>query len=214
MANQQDSADKTEKPTPKKLRDARKKGDVVKSRDVTNTLSLVFTVGVLYLTASYATRQSASLMERALSGSIGEFSQQLKEFGVDSVVLLNGDRVDRRTVERVSDLEVRIKLGWNPREQVIVRTANDRATVRVKVNSRAPIRVVPGTQKAVTRNQYEATLTPGEERWNKPESIDADDSSPSIEIWYHAPDKERTEAAELTPEQEQELEALGYTGED
>ena len=37
MADDTDSGDKTEKPTPKKLADARKKGQVPKSRDVTRS---------------------------------------------------------------------------------------------------------------------------------------------------------------------------------
>jgi type III secretion protein U len=36
--SQDDSADKTEKPTPKKLRDARKRGDVPKSKDLSSTV--------------------------------------------------------------------------------------------------------------------------------------------------------------------------------
>ena len=41
MAESNDSGDKTEKPTFKKLRDARKKGDVSKSRDLTSTAGLL-----------------------------------------------------------------------------------------------------------------------------------------------------------------------------
>jgi len=41
MAGADDSGDKTEKPTPKKLQDARKKGDVSKSKDVTSAASLL-----------------------------------------------------------------------------------------------------------------------------------------------------------------------------
>jgi len=37
----EDSGDKTEKPTPKKLQDARKKGDIAKSRDVSSTAGLL-----------------------------------------------------------------------------------------------------------------------------------------------------------------------------
>ncbi len=40
MAEKNDGGDKTEKPTPKRLQDARKKGDVSKSRDVTSVASL------------------------------------------------------------------------------------------------------------------------------------------------------------------------------
>ena len=41
MAGQDDSGDKTEKPTPKKLQDARKKGEVSKSKDLTATATLL-----------------------------------------------------------------------------------------------------------------------------------------------------------------------------
>ncbi|MGR4862160.1 type III secretion system export apparatus subunit SctU [Caulobacter sp. LARHSG274] len=40
MAEKNDGGDKTEKPTPKRLSDARKKGDVPKSKDVTSTVVL------------------------------------------------------------------------------------------------------------------------------------------------------------------------------
>lgn len=41
MADSNDGGDKTEKPTEKRLRDARKKGDVPKSREITSTLTLL-----------------------------------------------------------------------------------------------------------------------------------------------------------------------------
>ena len=41
------SEQKTEKPTPKKLRDARKKGQVSKSRDITQALLFLTSMGVL-----------------------------------------------------------------------------------------------------------------------------------------------------------------------
>ena len=46
--SEQSSGSKTEKPTPKKLRDARAKGDVAKSRDVTNALLLLMSVGLFW----------------------------------------------------------------------------------------------------------------------------------------------------------------------
>ncbi len=46
--SEQNSGSKTEKPTPKKIRDARKKGDIAKSRDVTNTLLLLMGVGLFW----------------------------------------------------------------------------------------------------------------------------------------------------------------------
>jgi type III secretion YscU/HrpY family protein len=45
MADKNDGGDKTEKPTPKKLQDARKKGDVSKSKEVTSTVVLLVWLG-------------------------------------------------------------------------------------------------------------------------------------------------------------------------
>jgi type III secretion protein U len=41
MAGKQEGADKTEKPTPKRLRDARRQGDVAKSKELTSTVVLL-----------------------------------------------------------------------------------------------------------------------------------------------------------------------------
>ena len=47
--SQEDSGDKTEKPTPKKLQDARKKGDISKSKDVTSTAGMLVILGLAAL---------------------------------------------------------------------------------------------------------------------------------------------------------------------
>lgn len=54
MADKNDGGDKTEKPTAKRLKDARKKGDVPKSRDVTSAAGLLawLALGALVLTAA------------------------------------------------------------------------------------------------------------------------------------------------------------------
>ena len=41
MADKDQGADKTEKPTPKKIRDARKEGNVAKSKELTATVLLL-----------------------------------------------------------------------------------------------------------------------------------------------------------------------------
>jgi type III secretion protein U len=70
MADEQDAGDRTEQPTPKKLQDARKRGDVSRSRDVGATVGmLAFTL----LTAGLATftgARLAALFEQAV-GAIG-----------------------------------------------------------------------------------------------------------------------------------------------
>ena len=61
MAEKNDGGDKTEKPTPKRLRDARKKGDVAKSRELTSTVGLLGWLLVLVLLAGFCARQVVGL---------------------------------------------------------------------------------------------------------------------------------------------------------
>ncbi|WP_280156096.1 type III secretion system export apparatus subunit SctU [Piscinibacter sp. XHJ-5] len=63
MADKNDGGDKTEKPTPKRLQDARKKGDVPKSKEVTSTVGLVVWLGVGALAVAYAPSRMAQLFD-------------------------------------------------------------------------------------------------------------------------------------------------------
>jgi type III secretion protein U len=63
MSDKNDGGDKTEKPTPKKLEDARKKGDVAKSREVTSTVVLVLWLGIGALLLGYAASRLATLWD-------------------------------------------------------------------------------------------------------------------------------------------------------
>ena len=63
MADKNDSGDKTEKPTPKKLLDARKKGDVAKSTEITSTLLLIAWIGLGALVIGYASTRITGLCE-------------------------------------------------------------------------------------------------------------------------------------------------------
>jgi type III secretion protein U len=71
MSDKNDGGDKTEKPTPKKLDDARKKGDVVKSKEVTSTVVLVLWLGIGALVLGYAATRLATLWD-ALFVIIGQ----------------------------------------------------------------------------------------------------------------------------------------------
>ena len=63
MAGKDDGGDKTEKPTPKKLKDARQKGDVAKSKEITSTVLLIAWIGMGALTVGYAGTRIAGLCE-------------------------------------------------------------------------------------------------------------------------------------------------------
>jgi type III secretion protein U len=71
MADKNDGGDKTEKPTPKKLQDARKKGNVAKSKDLTSTLELFVWFLLFALAMGYASNVLMRLTETALA-SIGQ----------------------------------------------------------------------------------------------------------------------------------------------
>ena len=63
MAEKNDGGDKTEQPTPKRLRDARKKGDVAKSRDLTATATLLVWLLILVFGAGFAGSRIMSLFD-------------------------------------------------------------------------------------------------------------------------------------------------------
>jgi type III secretion protein U len=65
VAGKNDGGDKTEKPTPKRLADARKKGDVAKSKDVTATATLFVWLVIFIFGASYAGARIADLFQQS-----------------------------------------------------------------------------------------------------------------------------------------------------
>jgi type III secretion YscU/HrpY family protein len=88
-----DSGDKTEKPTPKRLKDARKKGNVSKSRDITSTVVLIFWLVLLGFGVTYAGERLMLLMDVALSLSVKEvdFVHKLSAIGgiaIESLLII------------------------------------------------------------------------------------------------------------------------------
>lgn len=63
MSDKNDGGDKTEKPTPKRLEDARKKGDVPKSREVTSVVVLALWLALGALVVGYAGVRLGALFE-------------------------------------------------------------------------------------------------------------------------------------------------------
>jgi type III secretion YscU/HrpY family protein len=100
MADKNDSGDKTEKPTPKRLEDARKKGDVAKSREVTSTAGLALWLALAALTVGYAAGRIASLCESmfdliahgwsvtGFAGAVRSIGAQAFELGLMLVAML------------------------------------------------------------------------------------------------------------------------------
>ena len=80
MADDQDSGERTEQPTARRLRDARKRGDVHKSREIATTAGLLAMLVVGSLMIGFAGSRLAALLELAIA-SIG------KPFGAASLEL-------------------------------------------------------------------------------------------------------------------------------
>ena len=92
MASKNEGGDKTEKPTPKRLAEARKKGDVAKSKDVTATAVLFVWLIVLLFGAGYAGRTIMELFEDGfrLVSSDGSFAASAATMGRRATMALLG----------------------------------------------------------------------------------------------------------------------------
>lgn len=88
MDKGQDSGDKTEQATPKKLRDARKRGDVAKGRDLTSTLSFAFSLALMWLAWRYCTEQIVALTDSVLTLFNADFFTVLPQIGQQAVTIL------------------------------------------------------------------------------------------------------------------------------
>lgn len=74
------TGEKTEQPTDKRLRDARKKGQVAKSQDLTSAVLLISTVGVVWLIGSYIGGILQSSVEEQIKFAAtfkGEFTNEV-----------------------------------------------------------------------------------------------------------------------------------------
>ncbi|HUG22594.1 type III secretion system export apparatus subunit SctU [Piscinibacter sp.] len=85
MADKNDGGDKTEQPTTKKLRDARKKGQVPKSRDVSSTAALLAWFLIAALATAYAAAQLTGLIEAALLAARQPFALAAPALGAHAL---------------------------------------------------------------------------------------------------------------------------------
>jgi type III secretion protein U len=90
VAQQNDSGDKTEQPTPKKLADARKRGDVAKSKDVTATAVLFVWFVVMAFGVRFAGDYIVGLFDAGFTmiGRGDPFPMALASLGHASIVAL------------------------------------------------------------------------------------------------------------------------------
>lgn len=93
MADKNDGGDKTEKPTPKRLKDAREKGDIAKSKDLSSALGMVaWFVLALAGTGFIGSRMAGYLQDTLTAATRGEFAATAMSVGWSGLwlVLLAG----------------------------------------------------------------------------------------------------------------------------
>jgi type III secretion protein U len=90
VAGGDQGGDKTEKPTPKRLADARKKGDVAKSRDATSLAVLLVWLITLIFAVGFAGSRLAGLFEASfnLIARGGSFAEAAGSLGWSAVLVL------------------------------------------------------------------------------------------------------------------------------
>jgi type III secretion protein U len=89
MADKNDGGDKTELPTPKKLRDAREKGDVAKSKDVSAAVVTLCWFLLIALCTGYIASEIAEFFSDTISASTEmPFEQSLRTIGSEAAILL------------------------------------------------------------------------------------------------------------------------------
>lgn len=89
MSDKDQGGDKTELPTPKKLKDARKKGDIAKGRELTATVVTFVWLILIFILAGQVAERIADFANRVLSSATkGDFQQTAIGLGWDAVMLL------------------------------------------------------------------------------------------------------------------------------
>ncbi|MCC2601461.1 flagellar type III secretion system protein FlhB [Sphingopyxis yananensis] len=93
MAGQGDKDQKTEKPTPKKLQDSKKEGDVLMSRELATALMMLAAAGWLIAAGGWFVQSASELVRRGLTlnaADVGDFdpAQALLRNGVDILLPL------------------------------------------------------------------------------------------------------------------------------
>lgn len=81
MADKDQGADKTEKPTPKKIRDARKEGNVAKSKELTGTVLLLGWIAMGGMLGTFIYGRLQALFDQSLQAVGQPFHQVLPQLG-------------------------------------------------------------------------------------------------------------------------------------
>lgn len=81
MAEKDQGADKTEKPTPKKIRDARKEGNVAKSKELTSTVVVLGWIAGAWMLTGFMHARIGALFDQSLAAVGAPFFENLPRLG-------------------------------------------------------------------------------------------------------------------------------------
>ena len=91
MADKDKGGDKTELPTPKKLQDARKKGDIAKAREITTTVGTFGWLLVMLVLAGHVGGRLTGFADRLVGqAATGDFATTMTALGTEAIWLLIG----------------------------------------------------------------------------------------------------------------------------
>jgi len=88
MAKNDDSGDRTERPTPKRLKDARRDGNIAKSKELTSTMMVLLWLLLFWLLIPFISVRLDGLVGLAIAGTGQPFHQALTTVGWAAVKVL------------------------------------------------------------------------------------------------------------------------------
>ena len=126
----------------------------------------------------------------------------------ESVKLLVGGSVSHNHLVKWDNLTANVPFGLLPRDEALIRTSAQDATISLRIRAAKPFDVFLGDNQPVKGKRFGAELDPSSPP-AKPK-LPAEVERPTFFIWHEAEPAEGTRADALTPEEVEALNALGY----
>lgn len=132
------------------------------------------------------------------------------EYPVDAAKLFFGGSLSRQDLMKREERSFTVTLGPLPREEILFRSEFTDAEVRLSIRSESPFRLVlPG---GIVHNgaAYDGVFTPSAGAPAKRADMPDEVTIPTLVVWHEEETAKGTSAPELTPEDRQTLDGLGY----
>ena len=131
---------------------------------------------------------------------------------IDTAKLLYGGSMSRNDLMRREAQSFTAILGPLTREEVLFCAAPPEAATRLTVRAEAPFTIAFPGESPFTGTEFEAQLDPAHSETAGAPTVPANPDLPSLVVWYQRAAVEGGQARELTPEEQEQLDGLGYGG--